>query len=197
MGRRGFLKATGLGALGTLTAGGLIQSLGTASAATTTLALAATDGYVSVPGRPGDPLYIFGFIPVDPNASVSTLIQQYKGHAQTSAPTLDFRQGDDIKITPVGRVSTQHGNVCPNEFAIGEGICSGDSGGPAFDLKTGALRWSRQMAPSTPDVFGCTPGDVNCGERAGPDFDFGASPAIVDGRMYLRSRTKLWCIGEK
>ena len=38
----------------------------------------------------------------------------------------------------------------------------------AFDLKTGAMRWSRQMAPSTPDVFGCTPGDVNCGERPGP-----------------------------
>ncbi len=35
------------------------------------------------------------------------------------------------------------------------------------------------MAPSTPDVFGCTPGDVNCGERAGPDFDFGASPVLA------------------
>ena len=41
------------------------------------------------------------------------------------------------------------------------------------------MRWARQMAPSTPDVFGCTPGDVNCGERAGPDFDFGASPVLA------------------
>jgi outer membrane protein assembly factor BamB len=49
----------------------------------------------------------------------------------------------------------------------------------ALDLKTGAMRWTRQMAPSTPDVFGCTPGDVNCGERAGPDFDFGASPVLA------------------
>ena len=57
----------------------------------------------------------------------------------------------------------------------------------AFDLKTGAMRWARQMAPSTPDVFGCTPGDVNCGERAGPDFDFGASPVLADARRRTRS----------
>ncbi|MBY0229520.1 MAG: PQQ-binding-like beta-propeller repeat protein [Gemmataceae bacterium] len=31
----------------------------------------------------------------------------------------------------------------------------------------------------------------------GDKLDFGASPAIADGRLYLRSRTKLWCIGEK
>jgi len=58
----------------------------------------------------------------------------------------------------------------------------------AFDLEPGALRWSRQMAPSTPDVFGCTPGDVNCGERAGPDFDFGASPVLAklaNGRQLI------------
>jgi FtsP/CotA-like multicopper oxidase with cupredoxin domain len=102
--RRDFLKAAGLGALFTATAGGMAGALGRglitpASAATTTLALAATDGYAGVPGREGNPLYIFGFIPVDPNASVNDLITTYKGHAQTSAPHLDFRQNDDIKIT--------------------------------------------------------------------------------------------------
>jgi polyvinyl alcohol dehydrogenase (cytochrome) len=35
------------------------------------------------------------------------------------------------------------------------------------------------MATATPDVFGCVPGDVNCGERPGPDFDFGASPVLA------------------
>jgi FtsP/CotA-like multicopper oxidase with cupredoxin domain len=99
VGRRGFLKATGLGALGTLAVGGLTQTLGTAAAATTTLALAATDGYITVPGREDNPLYIFGFIPVDPAATVDALTTQYKGHAKHTAPTLDFRQGDDIKIT--------------------------------------------------------------------------------------------------
>jgi FtsP/CotA-like multicopper oxidase with cupredoxin domain len=108
--RREFLKAVGLGALGTVAAGwassgmGRMLSMPTAMAATTTIALAATDGYITMPGRddpnnPADPIYIFGFVPVDPNASVSTLIANYKGHAQHTAPILSFRQNDDIKIT--------------------------------------------------------------------------------------------------
>jgi polyvinyl alcohol dehydrogenase (cytochrome) len=35
------------------------------------------------------------------------------------------------------------------------------------------------MQPGERDVFGCAPREVNCGEKAGPDFDFGASPALV------------------
>jgi FtsP/CotA-like multicopper oxidase with cupredoxin domain len=102
--RRDFVKAAGLGALGTVGAVPVLRALGRglispASAATTTLALAATDGYASFPGRDTDPIYIFGFIPVDPNASVSSLSATYKGHARHTAPTLDFRQNDDIKIT--------------------------------------------------------------------------------------------------
>ena len=53
---------------------------------------------------------------------------------------------------------------------------------------------SQQMAPATPDVFGCTPGDVNCGERAGPDFDFGASPVLATlagGRAADRRRAEV------
>jgi FtsP/CotA-like multicopper oxidase with cupredoxin domain len=102
--RREFLKAAGLGAAWTVAGGGVVATLGRglivpASAATTTLALAATDGYVTAPGRESDPLYIFGFIPVDANATVASLISTYKGHAQSSAPTLDFRQNDDIRVT--------------------------------------------------------------------------------------------------
>jgi polyvinyl alcohol dehydrogenase (cytochrome) len=58
----------------------------------------------------------------------------------------------------------------------------------AFDLKTGTMRWAQQMAPGPTDVFGCTPGDVNCGARPGPDFDFGASPVLAtmsDGRQLI------------
>jgi FtsP/CotA-like multicopper oxidase with cupredoxin domain len=104
MGRRGFLKSVGVGATVAIGAGAVGGAFGRlllepAAGATTTLALAATDGYATVPGREDDPLYIFGFIPVDANASVSSLISTYKGHAQTSAPHLDFRQNDDIKIT--------------------------------------------------------------------------------------------------
>jgi FtsP/CotA-like multicopper oxidase with cupredoxin domain len=110
--RREFLKAVGLGAAGTVTASWLGNSLGRglltpslqvprAQAATTTLSLIATDGYVTVPTRETDPLYIFGFVNVtaDPDQSVSHLVATYKGHSQTSAPTLNFLQNDDIKIT--------------------------------------------------------------------------------------------------
>jgi FtsP/CotA-like multicopper oxidase with cupredoxin domain len=79
-------------------AGGLFGAR-RADAATTTLSLIATDGSISVPGREGNPLYIFGFVPVNPALSVSELISTYKGHAKHTAPTLDFLQDDDIKIT--------------------------------------------------------------------------------------------------
>jgi FtsP/CotA-like multicopper oxidase with cupredoxin domain len=103
--RRDFLKATGAGVLWTAVAGGVVGGLGRglrpASAATQTLSFVATDGYATMPGREDDPLYIFGFHDVtsDPDQSISHLVSQYKGHTQTSAPTLDFLQNDDIKIT--------------------------------------------------------------------------------------------------
>ena len=105
MGRRGFLKAAGLGALGTMLSGGMVGALGRvlapfpASAATTTLALAATDGYITMPGRADDPIYIFGFIPVSPTASITSLVSTYKGHAQTTAPPIGVKQNDDVKVT--------------------------------------------------------------------------------------------------
>ncbi len=101
--RREFLRAVGAGALGTMVAGGIVSRellhAARARAATPTLALAATDGYITVPGREHDPIYIFGFIPVDPSASPGDLIATFKGHAQTTAPTIGVRQGDDVKIT--------------------------------------------------------------------------------------------------
>jgi FtsP/CotA-like multicopper oxidase with cupredoxin domain len=106
--RREFLRAVGWGAAGTVAAGGLVGTalggnglLGArrAEAATTSLSLVATDGYISVPGREGNPLYIFGFRRVDPALSVNDLISTYKGHSAHTAPTLDFLQNDDVKIT--------------------------------------------------------------------------------------------------
>jgi polyvinyl alcohol dehydrogenase (cytochrome) len=86
------------------------------------------------------------------------------GGAIWSAPTIDARRG----ALYVGVGNTYSGAAQPTTDAV-----------LALDLKSGKVRWTRQMAPSTPDVFGCTPGDVNCGERAGPDFDFGASPVLA------------------
>lgn len=104
--RRAFLRAVGWGAAG-VAAGGIVGTtaaygpLGArrAEAATTELSLVATDGYLSVPGREGNPLYIFGFVPVDPSLSVAELISTYKGHTKHTAPTLEFLQNDDIRIT--------------------------------------------------------------------------------------------------
>jgi FtsP/CotA-like multicopper oxidase with cupredoxin domain len=105
-GRRDFLKAAGLGALGTVVTGGVLggalgRGVAPASAATTTLSLVATDGYATVPGRENDPLSIFGFknVTADPDQTIGHLTPTYKGHTQTSAPHLDFKQNDDIKIT--------------------------------------------------------------------------------------------------
>jgi FtsP/CotA-like multicopper oxidase with cupredoxin domain len=99
--RRDFLKAVGLGALGTVAVGGAATTLGlgltSAEAATEVMALAGTDGYITVPGR--GPVYIMVFVPVSPTATVSSLIATYKGHAQHIAPILGFRQNNDIRIT--------------------------------------------------------------------------------------------------
>jgi polyvinyl alcohol dehydrogenase (cytochrome) len=100
------------------------------------------------------------------------------GGAIWSAPTIDAKRG----ALYVGVGNTYSGAAQPTTDAV-----------LALDLKTGKLRWSRQMPPSTPDVFGCTPGDVNCGERAGPDFDFGASPVLAT----LGSGRQLIVAGQK
>jgi polyvinyl alcohol dehydrogenase (cytochrome) len=102
-----------------------------------------------------------------------TEIRGPAGAAIWSAPTVDVKRG----AVYVGTGNTYSGAAQPTADAI-----------LAFDLKTGRLRWSRQMTTTTPDVFGCVPGDVNCGERPGPDFDFGASPVLAtasDGRQLV------------
>jgi FtsP/CotA-like multicopper oxidase with cupredoxin domain len=106
--RRDFLRAVGWGAAGTVAAGGLVGldlggrgflGAGRVEAATPpTLSLIATDGYITMPNRAA-PVYIFGFVQVDPTKTISELSSAYKGHAQHTAPMLDFKQEDDIKIT--------------------------------------------------------------------------------------------------
>lgn len=95
------------------------------------------------------------------------------GAAIWSAPTIDAKRN----AVYVATGNTYSGPAQPTADAV-----------IAFDLKTGALRWSRQMMPGPRDVFGCTPGAVNCAEHSGPDFDFGASPALAklaDGRELI------------
>jgi polyvinyl alcohol dehydrogenase (cytochrome) len=86
------------------------------------------------------------------------------GGAIWSAPTIDVKRG----VVYAGVGNTYSGPPQATADAI-----------VAFDLRTGAMRWAKQMQPGERDVFGCAPREVNCGEKAGPDFDFGASPALV------------------
>jgi polyvinyl alcohol dehydrogenase (cytochrome) len=85
------------------------------------------------------------------------------GGAIWSAPTIDRKRG----VLYVGVGNTYAGTVTqPMTNAV-----------VAMDLKTGAVRWARQVA--APDIFGCRVGEANCGDRPGPDFDFGSSPALA------------------
>ncbi|HEX7137463.1 MAG TPA: PQQ-binding-like beta-propeller repeat protein [Vicinamibacterales bacterium] len=86
------------------------------------------------------------------------------GGAIWSAPTVDTRRG----AIYVGVGNTYSGAPQKTTDAV-----------LAFDVHTGAMRWTAQMPPGEYDVFGCAPGDVNCGDRPGPDFDFGASPMLA------------------
>ncbi len=100
--RRNFLKAVGIGALGTLVSGGLgsrlLVPVSGVTAATTTLGLVATDGYITMPGREDNPIYIFGFRPVSLSLTVAQLEATYKGHTQHTAPTLGLTKKTTSKL---------------------------------------------------------------------------------------------------
>jgi polyvinyl alcohol dehydrogenase (cytochrome) len=112
----------------------------------------------------------------------------WKSYTIAQRPTLLREYADGTELWgPSGGAIWSAPTVDPKRGALYVGVGNTYSGAPqrttdavvAFDLKTGAMRWARQMAPGEHDVFGCQPGAANCGERAGPDFDFGASPAMA------------------
>ena len=78
-----------------------------------------------------------------------------------SAPTIDAKR----EVVYVATGNTYSGPAQPNGDAV-----------MALDLKTGAIKWTKQVTSG--DVFGCRPGSANCGEKAGPDFDFG-TPVLL------------------
>lgn len=55
----------------------------------------------------------------------------------------------------------------------------------ALALDSGRVRWVQQVTPNDTYVIGCRPGNENCPDEVGPDFDFGNSPILrrrPDGR---------------
>lgn len=73
------------------------------------------------------------------------------GVTDKTAEPAQRQQRPNVKIVSVGPSSSTTVGVAPNEFEVGESICSGDSGGPAIDPDTGAVVGvvSRGGNPST------------------------------------------------
>ena len=93
------------------------------------------------------------------------------GSAIWSAPTIDAKR----RVLYVATGNTYSGPPQPSSDAV-----------IAMDLKTGAIKWTKQATPSDIYVSGCGRGaNPNCPETNGPDVDFGSAPILAtraDGR---------------
>jgi len=86
------------------------------------------------------------------------------GAAIWSAPTIDARRG----LVYVATGNLYSGPAQPQANAV-----------IAVDLKTGAVRWSKQMTAGDVYVTNCRAGNPNCPEMNGPDLDFGSPPMLT------------------
>jgi polyvinyl alcohol dehydrogenase (cytochrome) len=127
-------------------------------------------GVVAYDARTGNELWRTYTIPVPPkrirkNAS-GTQLWGPAGGSVWSAPTVDARRGLLYVAT---------GNAYNNPAAETSDAVV------AYDLKTGRLRWSKQVTPNDAYIVGCGANAANrenCPEDEGPDFDFGNSPIL-------------------
>jgi polyvinyl alcohol dehydrogenase (cytochrome) len=103
------------------------------------------------------------------------------GGAIWSAPTVDAKRG--VVYVATGDSYTDV------EFEGSDAIV-------ALDMKTGAIRWLRQLTKSDNYIIGCfRPPNrrANCPDKLGPDHDFGASPilhTLPGGRQLLLAGQK-------
>ena len=86
------------------------------------------------------------------------------GAAIWSAPTIDARRS----LLYVATGNMYSGPAQPMANAV-----------VALELKTGAVRWSKQMTAGDIYVSNCRAGNPNCPETNGPDVDFGSPPMLV------------------
>jgi polyvinyl alcohol dehydrogenase (cytochrome) len=93
------------------------------------------------------------------------------GSAIWSAPTIDAKR----RVLYVATGNTYSGPPQPSSDAV-----------IAIDLKTGAIKWTKQATPADIYVSGCgRSANPNCPETNGPDVDFGSAPILAtrpDGR---------------
>jgi FtsP/CotA-like multicopper oxidase with cupredoxin domain len=137
--RRDFLKLGGVGGLALL-AGRTLPALAQrpdipayaplAVPPPVNIHLAATDGYITLPGR-ANPLYMFGFVNVPVGVTPDALVD-YKGNVQHTAPIIGVDQEADVylTLTNIGLVvrpdlddsHTVHWHGFPNATAIFDGV---------------------------------------------------------------------------
>jgi polyvinyl alcohol dehydrogenase (cytochrome) len=86
------------------------------------------------------------------------------GAAIWSAPTVDARRG--LLYVATGNIYSGPSHPAGNAVI-------------ALDLKSGAIRWSKQFTPDDVYISNCRAGNPNCPEKNGPDFDFGSPPMLV------------------
>ena len=86
------------------------------------------------------------------------------GAAIWSAPTIDATRG----LVYVATGNLYSGPAQPMANAV-----------VALDLKTGAVRWSKQMTAGDVYVSNCRAGNPNCPQTNGPDVDFGSPPMLT------------------
>src|SRR5215831_9225767 len=93
------------------------------------------------------------------------------GSAIWSAPTIDAKR----RMLYVATGNTYSGPPQPSSDAV-----------MAMDLKTGAIKWTKQATPADIYVSGCgRSANPNCPDTNGPDVDFGSAPILAtraDGR---------------
>jgi len=107
--------------------------------------------------------------PSEPREKTAAGVQTYgpAGGGIWSAPTIDARRH-------LVYVATGNGYADPPQGTTDAVL--------AFDLQSGALKWSSQVLKSDDWVMGCeaqNPDKPACPRTLGPDFDFSASPALV------------------
>jgi len=87
------------------------------------------------------------------------------GSAIWSPPTIDAKR----QVLYVATGNTYSGPPQPSSDAV-----------VAVDLKTGAIKWTKQATPSDIYVSGCgRSANPNCPETNGPDVDFGSPPILA------------------
>jgi polyvinyl alcohol dehydrogenase (cytochrome) len=107
-------------------------------------------------------------------------VQGPAGAAVWAAPSIDKKRGLAYVVT--GDSYTDIDTVGPDAVV-------------ALDIKTGAIRWRRQVTQNDNFVMGCGPASTsgNCPTPLGPDYDFGATPIL----MTLKGGKQVLVAGQK